>query len=91
MNGNDIIRMEEDCHIHSSTVICKHCGKPYYQDYEDQVPGFRDMDYDYCPYCKEVNGQSMTYEYHNRAMSDDQIKEYINIHTKENDYGKSKA
>lgn len=69
MNGNDVIRMVEDYHTYNSTVVCQHCGKPYYQEREDQIPGFRDMDYDHCPYCNQVNGQSMSYEYRNYAIS----------------------
>lgn len=80
MNGDDVIRMIEDCHISSSTVVCRHCGKPYYQDREDQVPGFRDMEYDDCPYCHETNGKSMSYDYHNHPMTDDQIAEYTKLH-----------
>ena len=34
---------------------CKKCGKPYRQECEEQVPGFRDRDYDICPYCGHEN------------------------------------
>jgi uncharacterized Zn-finger protein len=53
-----------------SQVICKHCGKKYLQWEENQVPGFRDKDHDYCPYCGESNGSSMSVEFHNRKLED---------------------
>lgn len=40
-------------------VTCCHCGKKYMQWTEEQVPGFRDKEYDYCPFCCEVNSSSM--------------------------------
>lgn len=51
-----------------SLVRCKHCGQTYRQTVVDQVPGFRDMDEDTCPYCHSVNGQSMSVEYINSKM-----------------------
>ncbi len=53
----------------STKVQCPHCRKIYIQDTETQVPGFRDKDYDICPYCKEINGFSMELEYHNYKMN----------------------
>ena len=61
----------------SQVVVCKKCGKPYHQDCEEQVPGFRDMDYDICPYCGNENGRSMSEEYSNSAMTEDEIKKYL--------------
>jgi hypothetical protein len=49
-------------------VKCKACGKIYHQRIEDQVPGFRLMDEDICPYCKNVNGKSMSVEYENSKL-----------------------
>ena len=49
----------------ASPVICKKCGKEYLQGCEEQVPGFRDMSEDICPYCNNLNGSSMLVEYHN--------------------------
>ena len=71
MNGNDVIAMYDNWYSH--TVVCPKCKKPYRQDREDQVPGFRDMDYDYCPYCNNINGKSMTYEYHNYPIDKSEI------------------
>ncbi len=31
-------------------VICKYCKKSYRQYVEEQVPGFREIDDDICPY-----------------------------------------
>ena len=61
----------------SQVVTCKKCGKPYYQDCEEQVPGFRDMDYDICPYCGNENGRSMSEEYSNSAMNEKEISAYL--------------
>ena len=49
----------------SNVVKCSHYGKNYRQETESQIPGFRDRDYDICPYCHETNGSSMEVEYHN--------------------------
>ena len=51
--------------ISKEQVTCEHCGKTYLQEVTDQVPGFRDLDYDICPYCHEINGSSRSEEYYN--------------------------
>lgn len=51
-----------------SKVKCMECGKEYYQRIEDQVPGFRDREYDICPYCYAENGSSMEYEFFNSKL-----------------------
>lgn len=47
---------------------CPICHRKYKQRIEEQVPGFREKDYDYCPYCDAVNGSSMEVEYHNSKI-----------------------
>ena len=59
------------------TVVCPKCKKPYIQQCEEQVPGFRDKDYDVCPYCSADNGSSMSVEYRNFPMSDAEIAKYF--------------
>lgn len=54
--------------ISKNTVKCRHCGKKYGQEVTDQIAGFRDRDYDICPYCHEVNGSSMEEEYSNYKL-----------------------
>lgn len=49
----------------ANQVTCPACGKVYLQQCEDQVPGFRDRSEDICPYCKALNGSSMSVEYSN--------------------------
>lgn len=53
----------------SEKVMCPHCRQIYIQDTETQMPGFRDKDYDICPYCGETNGFSMSVEYHNYKVN----------------------
>lgn len=70
-NENGELTEFQEC---ENIVVCKFCKKPYYQYETEQVPGFRDKDYDRCPYCGEINGISMDWEYSNRKMTDDEIK-----------------
>jgi len=51
-------------------VTCCHCGKKYMQWTEEQVPGFRDKEYDYCPFCCEVNRSSMHLVFHNSKIEE---------------------
>jgi uncharacterized protein YbaR (Trm112 family) len=60
-----------------NTVVCPKCKKPYHQYCEEQVPGFRDMSYDICPYCKNDNGHSMSEEYTNTQFTEKELKEYL--------------
>jgi len=57
-------------------VVCPKCKKPYRQQCEEQVPGFRDMSYDTCPYCNADNGSSMSVEYSNTPMKDIEIEAF---------------
>ncbi len=61
---------EQELGISKDIVKCSFCGKKYMQETQDQTPGFRDMDYDVCPYCKKINGRSMSEEYFNFKISD---------------------
>ena len=55
--------------FHSSEVVtCPNCHKNYRQETESQVAGFREKDYDLCPYCQNENGFSMSVEYHNYKL-----------------------
>jgi len=58
-------------------VVCPNCNKPYHQFREEQVPGFRDMDYDICPYCHHENNHSMTWEFSNYPLSEDEVAKYF--------------
>lgn len=53
----------------SNTVTCPHCHSKYRQETESQLPGFRDRDYNICPYCHKENGSSMSVEYHNYPLA----------------------
>lgn len=55
-------------------VIWKHCKKMYYQHTEEQVPGFRGVDDDICPYCNESNGRSGDVEFFNRALTQEELE-----------------
>ena len=49
---------------------CPHCGEEYIVWDEEQVPGFRMLDEERCPYCNELTGRrSMEVEYHVRRRS----------------------
>lgn len=52
----------------SNRVTCPACHKKYIQECEEQVPGFRDRSEDICPYCKSLNGSSMSVEYTNKPI-----------------------
>lgn len=60
---------------HGGVAVCKFCKQPYHRYETEQVPGFRIKDYDICPYCGKENGSSMEWEYSNRKMTDDEIKQ----------------
>ena len=64
-NG-DLAKFEID----EGKVKCGHCGKIYYQERHEQVPGFREVDDDICPYCHESNGRSGDWEFFNRKIED---------------------
>lgn len=49
-------------------VSCKKCHRTYRQSCETQVPGFREMSEDICPYCGNENGHSMSVEYFNYPL-----------------------
>ena len=50
--------------------ICIGCRKQYKRTREEQVRNF-EVDYDACPYCHTVNGQSMRWNYFSYPMTDD--------------------
>ena len=54
-----------DFAITENKTICSHCKKQYISELTEQIPGFRDKDYDYCPYCGKCNGSSMEWEFNN--------------------------
>lgn len=64
------IMTEQILGITKNTVKCPHCNKTYIQEVEEQIPGFREMDYDICPYCNAENGRSMSEEYYNSKVED---------------------
>lgn len=59
---------------------CPACKKPYRQSCEQQVPGFRDKSYDYCPYCKTLHGSSMEVDFINYPLTPEEIAEYEKKH-----------
>ena len=46
-------------------IQCSHCGKTYRSLLSKQREGFRERDYNTCPYCGESNGSSMEWEFYN--------------------------
>lgn len=51
-------------------VKCSYCGRKYTQELTDQIPGFREEEYDICPYCRKVNGSSHDVEFFNRKLDE---------------------
>lgn len=56
-------------------VACSWCSRVYRQRIEEQIPGFRDREYDICPYCGKENGSSMSYDYINLQITDTELSE----------------
>ena len=54
----------------NSIVKCSHCNKKYIQEQIDQMPGFREVDEDICPYCYAVNGRSGEVDYLNYKINE---------------------
>lgn len=67
---------------YSHVVVCPKCEKPYMQDCEEQVPGFRDRSFDICPYCGAENRSSMSEEFTNSKLTEEQQAEYFSTHKK---------
>ncbi len=55
---------------------CKNCGEYYRCEETEQVPGFREMDEEICPHCKNINGRSMEWEYSCYKLTREE-KEYL--------------
>ena len=70
-----------DTPLESELESCSKCGKTYFCYKEDQIPGSRMRDYNYCPYCGNMNGSSMEVEFNTRKLTDSEIQ-----HLKTKDY-----
>lgn len=66
-NENGILAEFQD---YTCNVRCRQCGKSYYQKCIEQIPGFREVDEDICPYCHKSNGCSGDYEFFNYKLED---------------------
>lgn len=51
-------------------AVCGKCHKTYLQEIVEQVPGFREVEDDVCPYCGYVNGRSGDVEFFNYDLED---------------------
>ncbi len=56
--------------VNYGIVECPQCQRKYKQRTEEQVPGFRDKDYDRCPYCGSINKTSMEVEFFNSKLDE---------------------
>lgn len=45
------------------THKCQHCGKEFKVTETQQIAGYRDLEYEVCPYCGAVNRKSMEVEF----------------------------
>lgn len=68
--NNELTEYEEI----DSLAVCQSCRKIYRRFINEQIPGFREREYDTCPYCGNENRSSMSYEYHNSKLTEAQIK-----------------
>lgn len=53
--------------------VCDSCHRIYRQMVCEQVPGFREKESDCCPYCGYDNGSSMSYEYYNSMLTQEEL------------------
>ena len=53
-------------------VFCSFCGKRFRFTTEEQIPGFRTMDYLYCPYCGKELAKSMEVEFQGMEKLEDE-------------------
>lgn len=51
--------------------VCKKCRRRYKVYETEQIPGFRDTEYEICPYCGEINRASMEYEFSTEKMENE--------------------
>lgn len=57
------------------TKTCKNCSKDFLYEITDmQVPGGKDREYVYCPYCKEENGSYVTSGFVHSYKSEEKSK-----------------
>lgn len=55
-------------------AVCEKCRRIYCTDVRAQMPGFREMEDDCCPYCGNNRESSMSYEYHNSPINEYQLR-----------------
>lgn len=65
-------RMQGEAYEHM--VTCMVCKNTYKQVIEDQVPGFKMMSEDACPYCGNIAHRSMERDYINSKADEVVIK-----------------
>lgn len=66
MGWNDHIN---DTRLEMELTKCKKCRRTYACTQEDQIPGFREKDYDCCPHCGNINDTSMQVEFYCRKLT----------------------
>ena len=52
-----------DLNENKYTDKCPHCGKEFLVTEYEQIPGFRDIEEETCPYCNKTVRTSMEYEF----------------------------
>ncbi len=68
--NNALCEYEENSFI----AVCSNCHKLYHRTVSEQIPGFREREYDNCPYCGYENGSSMSYDYSNSKLTKEELK-----------------
>lgn len=67
---NDVLCEYEES---SLIAVCSSCHKLYRRIVGEQIPGFREREYDNCPYCGNENGSSMSYDYSNSKLPREEL------------------
>ena len=58
----------------TSVSVFNKCHRLYRSFKSEQIPGFREREYDFCPYCGYENDSSMTYEYSNSILNNTELQ-----------------
>ncbi len=58
----------------TSISVCSSCHHIYRSIVNEQIPGFREREYDTCPYCGYENDNNTSYDYSNSKLSNSELQ-----------------